>query len=41
LEIILLELKAALREHTKRLRRLAAAKLTTLDRNIKPERRAI
>jgi hypothetical protein len=41
LEIILSELQSALREHTDRLRRLAAAKLTTLDENIQQERRAI
>jgi len=41
LEIILTELKSALREHTERLRRLAVAKLTTLDENVQPERRAI
>jgi hypothetical protein len=41
LEIVLAELQAALREHTERLRRLAAAKLTTLDENAQPERRAI
>jgi hypothetical protein len=41
LEIILSELQAALREHTERLRRLAAAKLTTLDENLQQERRAI
>jgi hypothetical protein len=41
LEIILSELQAALREHTERLRRLAAAKLTRLDKNQREERRAI
>jgi hypothetical protein len=41
LEIILSELQSALREHTERLRRLAAAKLTMLDENVQPERRAI
>jgi hypothetical protein len=41
LEIILAELQSALREHTERLRRLAAAKLTTLDENVQQERRAI
>jgi endonuclease V-like protein UPF0215 family len=41
LERILSELQSALREHTERLRRLAAAKLTTLDKNVQPERRAI
>jgi hypothetical protein len=41
LELILSELQSALREHTERLRRLAAAKLTTLDENIQQERRAI
>jgi hypothetical protein len=41
LEIVLAELQAALREHTERLRRLAAAKLTTLDENAQQERRAI
>jgi hypothetical protein len=41
LEIVLSELRSALREHTERLRRLAAAKLTTLDENVQQERRAI
>jgi len=41
LEIILSELQSALREHTERLRRLAAAKLTMLDENAQQERRAI
>ena len=41
LETILSELQSALREHTGRLRRLAAAKLTTLDENLQQERRAI
>jgi len=41
LEIILSELQAALRQHTERLRRMAAAKLTTLDENVQQERRAI
>jgi hypothetical protein len=41
LEIILAELQSALREHTERLRRLAAAKLTMLDENVQQERRAI
>jgi hypothetical protein len=41
LEIILSELKSALREHTERLRKLAAAKLTRLDENARPERRVI
>jgi hypothetical protein len=41
LEIILSELQSALREHTERLRKLAAAKLTTLDENVQQERRAI
>ena len=41
LEIILSQLQSALREHTERLRRLAAAKLTTLDEDIQQERRAI
>ena len=41
LERILSELQSALREHTERLRRLAAAKLTTLDENARRERRAI
>jgi hypothetical protein len=41
LEIILSGLQSALREHTERLRRLAAAKLTALDENVQPERRAI
>jgi hypothetical protein len=41
LEIILSELQSALREHTERLRRLATAKLTTLDENVRRERRAI
>ena len=41
LEIVLSELQSALREHTERLRRLAAAKLTTLDENVQQERRAI
>lgn len=41
LEIILSELQSALREHTERLRRLAAAKLTMLDENVQQERRAI
>jgi hypothetical protein len=37
----LAELQSALREHTKRLRRLAAAKLTTSGENGQQERRAI
>jgi hypothetical protein len=41
LKIILSDLQSALREHTERLRRLAAAKLTTLDENARRERRAI
>jgi len=41
LEIILSELQSALRAHTERLRRLAAAKLTTVDENVQQERRAI
>jgi hypothetical protein len=41
LEIILSELQAALRQHNERLRRLAAAKLTRLDKNVPPERRVI
>ena len=39
LETILSELQSALREHTARLRKLAAAKLTTLDENVQEERR--
>jgi hypothetical protein len=41
LEIILSELRSALREHTERLRKLAGAKLTGLDKDIRPERRVI
>jgi hypothetical protein len=41
LEIVLAQLQAALREHTERLRRMAAAKLTMLDEDVQEERRAI
>ena len=41
LEVVLAELQAALRQHTERLRRMAAAKLTMLDEDVQEERRAI
>ena len=41
LEMVLAELQAALRQHTERLRRMAAAKLTMLDEDVQEERRAI